>query len=156
VLYADETLLWRCALPRAGGWRTAQRVRLPLPPLSHSQSKRAERLTRRAWLRSHAWSRGTSGVWLSVLGAVQYGTSNVFSKSVPHCDAQELRPSIHQVMATCGTTDQEVVRVGDRRGLHRAPKLASPLEHWHGRLRFHRLPAHCGHHLNPIDPRSRG
>src|SRR5262249_32311306 len=28
LLYEDATGLWRCALPRAGGWRTAQRARL--------------------------------------------------------------------------------------------------------------------------------
>jgi hypothetical protein len=48
VLYADETILWRFAWPRAGWWRTAQRVRLPLRPLSHSQSTRDERLKRHA------------------------------------------------------------------------------------------------------------
>ena len=29
LLYEDETILWRFALPRAGWWRTAQRARLP-------------------------------------------------------------------------------------------------------------------------------
>jgi len=41
--------------------------------------------------------------------------------------------------------------VVDRRGIHRAHKLASTLEHWHGRFRFHMLPAHGGPHLNPIE-----
>jgi hypothetical protein len=39
LLYEDETILWRFALPRAGWWRTAQRVRLPTRPLSQSQIK---------------------------------------------------------------------------------------------------------------------
>ena len=93
----------------------------------------------------------TSGVLLSVIGAVQYGTSKVFSKIVPHFDAQELRQYIHQVMATFGKTEKEVVMVVDRSGIHRAHKLASTLAHWHGKFRFHMLPAHCGHHLNPIE-----
>ena len=42
-------------------------------------------------MRSRSWSRVTSGVLLSVIGAVQYGTSKVFYKIVPHFDAQELR-----------------------------------------------------------------
>jgi hypothetical protein len=84
VLYADETILWRFALPRAGWWHTAQRARLPIRPLSQSQSKREEALKRQAWLQYRSWSRVTSGVVLSVLGAVQYGTSKVFSKVVPH------------------------------------------------------------------------
>ena len=91
MLYEDETILWRFALPRAGWWRTAQRARLPIRPLSQSQIKREESLKRQAWVRSRSWSRVTSGVLRSVIGAVQYGTSKVFYKIVPHFDAQELR-----------------------------------------------------------------
>src|SRR5215470_12697831 len=90
VLYADETLLWRFALPRAGWWRTAQRARLSTRPLSPSQIKREESLKRQAWVRYRSWSRITSGVLLNVIGAVQYGTAQVFYKIVPHFDAQEL------------------------------------------------------------------
>jgi hypothetical protein len=89
LLYEDETILWRFALLRAGWWRTTQRARIPTRPLSHSQSKREEALKRHAWLRYRSWSRITSGVLLSVIGAVQYGTSKVFSKIVPHFEAQE-------------------------------------------------------------------
>jgi hypothetical protein len=70
LLYEDETILWRFALPRAGWWRTAQRVRLSTRPLSQSQIKRDESLKRQAWLRYRSWSRITSGVLLSVIGAV--------------------------------------------------------------------------------------
>jgi len=84
LLYEEEPGLWRFALPRAGWWRQAQRARLPTRPLRQSQSKRDERLKRYAWVRSRSWSRVTSGVWLSVIGAVPYGTSKVFSKIVPH------------------------------------------------------------------------
>ena len=82
MLYEDETILWRFALPRAGWWRTAQRPRLPTRPLSQSQIKRDESLKRQAWTRYRTWSRITSGVLLSVIGAVQYGTSKVFYKIV--------------------------------------------------------------------------
>ncbi len=122
MLYEDETILWRFALPRAGWWRTAQRVRLPIRPLSQSQIKREESRKRQAWLSSRSWSRVTSGVLLSVIGAVQ------FSK-----------------------TGKEVVMVVDRSGIHRAHKLDATLEHYHSKFRFHFLPAHCGHHLNPIE-----
>jgi hypothetical protein len=84
LLYEDETILWRFALPRAGWWRKAQRARLPTRPLSQSQIKREESLKRQAWLQYRSWSRITSGVLLSVIGAVQYGTSNVFYKVVCH------------------------------------------------------------------------
>jgi transposase len=151
VLYEDETILWRFALPRAGWWRKAHRTRLPIRPLSQSQIKRAESLKRQAWVQYRSWSRITSGVLLSVIGAVQYGTSKVFYKVVPHFDTEGFRQYIHQVMATFGKTDKEVVMVVDRSGIHRAHKLASTLEHWHGRFRLHLLPAHCGHHLNPIE-----
>ena len=76
MLYEDETILWRFALPRAGWWRKAQRARLATRPLTQSQIKRDESLKRQAWLRYRTWSRVTSGVLLSVIGAVQYGTSN--------------------------------------------------------------------------------
>src|SRR5499433_3615577 len=109
LLYEDETILWRFALPRLGWWRRAQRPRLPTRPLSPSQIKRDESLKRQAWVRHRSWSRVTSGVLLSVLGAVPYGTSKVFYKIVPHFDAQELRQYIHQVMATFSKTGKEVV-----------------------------------------------
>lgn len=47
-------------------------------------------------------------------------------------------------------TKKEVVMVVDRRGIHRAHKLGTTLDHSQGTLRFHCLPAHGGHHLNPI------
>jgi len=151
LLYEDETILWRFALPRAGWWRKAQRPRLPTRPLSQSQIKREASLKRQAWLQYRAWSRITSGVLLSVIGAVQYGTSKVFYKIIPHFDAQELRQYIHQVMATFSQTGKEVVMVVDRSGIHRAHKLDATLDHYHDKFRFHFLPAHCGHHLNPIE-----
>jgi transposase len=151
LLYEDETILWRFALPRLGWWRRAQRYRLPTRPLSHTQIKREEALKRQAWLQYRSWSRITSGVLLSVIGAVQYGTSKVFYKIVPHFDAQELRQYMHQVMATFRKTEKEVVMVVDRSGIHRAHKLDATLDHYHGKFRFHFLPAHCGHHLNPIE-----
>jgi hypothetical protein len=151
VLYEDATILWRFAMLRAGWWRKAQRARLPTRPLRQSQIKREEFLKRPTWGRHRSWSRVTSGVLLSVLGAVQYGTSKVLYKIVPHFDAQELRQYMHQVMATFSTIGKEVVMVVDRSGIHRAHKLDATLEHYHGTLRFHCLPAHCGHHLNPSE-----
>jgi transposase len=151
LLYEDETIVWRFALPRAGWWRKAQRARLPIRPLTQSQIKRDESLKRQAWGQYRSWSRITSGVLLSVIGAVQYGTSKVFYKIVPHFDTEGLRQYLHQVMALFGHTGKEVVMVADRSGIHRAHKLASTLTHWHEQLRLHLLPAHCGHYLNPIE-----
>ena len=82
LLY-EETILWRFALPRAGWWRKVQRARLLTRPLSQSQIKREEALKRQTWLRYRSWSHITSGVLLSVLGAVQYGTSKSSIKSSP-------------------------------------------------------------------------
>ena len=48
-------------------------------------------------------------------------------------------------------TGKEVVMVVDRSGIHQAHKLDATLDHYHETLRFHFLPAHCGHHLNPIE-----
>lgn len=147
----DETILWRFALPRRGWWRRAQRYRLPTRPLRQGQIKSQESLKRQAWVRHRSWSRITSGVLLNVIGAVQYGTARVLYKIAPHFDSHDLRQYLHQVMATFGTTDKEVVMVVDRSGMHRAHKLDATLEHYHGKLRFHFLPAHCSHHLNPIE-----
>ena len=151
MLYEDETVLWRFALPRAGWWRKAQRARLPTRPLSQSQIRRAESLKRQAWFRYRSWSRLTSGVLLRVMGAVQYGTSKVFSTIVPHFEPEGLRQDLHQVMALLRHTGKEGVMVADRSGIHRALKLASTLTHWHEQFRLHLLPAPCGHHLNPLE-----
>ena len=70
LLYEDETILWRFALPRAGWGRQAQRARRPTRPLSHSQIQAEASRTRQAWVRERSWSRVTSGVGLSVMGAV--------------------------------------------------------------------------------------
>jgi hypothetical protein len=156
LLYEDETVLWRCALPRRGWWRRAQRYRLPTRPLSPGQIKSQECLKRQAWKQYRTWSRITSGVLLNVIGAVQYGTSRVFYKIVPHFDAQEFRQYIHQVMSVFGHSGKDVVMVVDRSGIHRAGKLASTLEHYAGKFQLHLLPAHCGHHLNPIEGFWRG
>jgi hypothetical protein len=152
VLYEDEPILWRFALPRAGWWRsTTQRLRLPTRPLRQRQIKREASLKRQAWLRHRSGSRLTSGGVLRVLGAVQYGTAKVFYKLVPHVATEGLRPYLHQVMALCGHTGTEVVMVADRSGIHRAKKLASTLAHWHKQCRLHCLPAHCSHHRNPLE-----
>jgi transposase len=54
-------------------------------------------------------------------------------------------------MAVFRTTGTEVVMVVDRSGIHRAHKLDATLDHAHGTLRCHYLPAHGGHHLTPIE-----
>ena len=151
LLYQDETVLWRFALPRRGWWRRHQRYRLPTRPLSPGQINAQERLKRQTWQRYRSWSRITSGVLLDVIGAVQYGTSRVFYKLVPHFDAHEFRQYIHQVMHTFGATQKKVVMVVDRSGIHRARKLAPTLDHDKDKFELHFLPAHSGHHLNPIE-----
>src|SRR5262245_540666 len=152
LLYADETILWRCALPRAGWWHSkARRFRVPTRPLSPSQIRGEEALKRQAWGRYRSWSRVTHGVLLSVMGAVQYGTSKVFYKVVPQFDTEGFRQYIHQMMALFRPTGKEGVMVVDRSGIHRAHKLASTLTHWQARFRLHFLPPRCGHHLNPIE-----
>ena len=46
---------------------------------------------------------------------------------------------------------KKVVMVVDRSGMHRARTLASTLEHDKEKVALHCLPAHSGHHLNPIE-----
>ena len=98
ILYEDETVLWRFAVPRVGWWRRAQRARLSTHPWSYSHIKRDESLKRQAWTQHRARGRVTSGVLLSVIGAVQYGISKVFYKIVPHFDTEALRQYMHQIM----------------------------------------------------------
>src|SRR5215831_18068478 len=62
LLYEDETIVWRFALPRLGWWRRAQRYRLPTRPLSQSQIRREEARKRQAWVRYRSWSRRSRGV----------------------------------------------------------------------------------------------
>ena len=66
-------------------------------------------------------------------------------------DSRASADAAHQVMATFRKTEKEVVMVVDRSGIHRAHTIKTTLDHYHGKFRFHFLPAHCGHHLNPIE-----
>jgi len=59
--------------------------------MTQRQIKREESLKRQAWVRYRSWGRVTSGVLLSVIGAVQYGTSKVFYKVVPHFETEGFR-----------------------------------------------------------------
>ena len=124
---------------------------LPTRPLSQSQINAQERRKRQAWQQHRSWRRIPSGVLLEVIGTVQYGTSRVFSKIVPHFAANECRQYIHQVMRIFGATKKKVVMVVDRSGIHRARKLASTLDHYKDKCALHFFPAHSGHHLNPIE-----
>jgi hypothetical protein len=83
--------VWRFALPRAGWWRTARRARLPIRPLRQRQIKWEEARKRQAWGQYRSGSRSPSGGLLSVIGAVQYGTSRVIYKIVPHFDTAGFR-----------------------------------------------------------------
>jgi len=58
--------------PRSG---RPPKVSCELEQHLQSQIKRDECLKRQAWVRYRSWSRVTSSVLLSVLDAVQYGTS---------------------------------------------------------------------------------
>jgi hypothetical protein len=143
LLYADETILWRFALPRAGWWRTANRSRLTTGSLSRTQSKEHETRKRQPWQQHRSWSRVRAGVLLSVVGAVQYGTHKVFWKVVPHFATSECRQFIHQLMHTFGKYPEAppVVMAVDRSGIHRAMALQTTLAHSQGRFRFYLLPA---------------
>ena len=113
------------ALPCPGPAGGAGAARSPrdAPAEPEEQIKREESLKRQAWVQYRSWSRTTSGVLLSVIGAVQYGTSRVIYKIVPHFDTEGFRQYIHQVMALFHHTGKEVVMVADRSGIHRAHSL---------------------------------
>ena len=73
---------------------------VPWSVLSQGQIQHQESLKRQAWRHYRSWSRLTSGVLLSVIGAVQYGTSKVCYKIVPHFDAQ--RTYVRLTRLICG------------------------------------------------------
>ena len=52
---------------------------------------------------------------------MQYGTSRVIYKIVPHFDANDYRQYIHQVMSLYGSSGKKVVMVTDRSGHHLNP-----------------------------------
>jgi hypothetical protein len=54
-------------------------------------------------------------------------------------------------MTTFRTTGKEGVMIVERSGIPRAHKRDTTFDHYHGKLRFHFLPAHGGHHLHPIE-----
>jgi len=87
-------------------------------------------------------------VWLSVVGAVPYGTSKDFWKAAPHSTADDFRPFIHQIMAHVAKVQTPMVMVADRSGIHRAKALAPTLDHDQGQFRLELLPARAGHKLN--------
>jgi hypothetical protein len=62
LLYEDETIVWRFALPRLGWWRRAQRYRLPTRPLSQGQIKQQESHKRQTGVQYRSWSRITRGL----------------------------------------------------------------------------------------------
>jgi hypothetical protein len=41
--------------------------------------------------------------------------------------------------------------VANRRGIHRAHKLDATIEHYQRKFRLQLLPAHSGHHFNPME-----
>jgi hypothetical protein len=152
VLYEDAPILWRFALPRAGwGPGQAQRDRLPPRPLSRHHIRRAAPRKRQAWGRSRRWRRVPSGVWLSVLGAVHDGTAQVCSPVVPQLATEGWRPSSHPRMALLGHTGKNGVMVVARRGLHRAPQLASTRAHWRAQCRWPGFPAPGDHPRHPME-----
>jgi len=153
LLYEDETILWRFALPRAGWWRVATRQRLASGVLPQRQITQQEALKRQRWRQHRSWGRITTGVFLTVIGAVQYGTNKVFWKVVPHFDTYAFRQFIHQLMQTFHKVPSAppVVMVVDRSGIHRAKALQTTLHHYQERFRVHLLPARAGQHLNPIE-----
>jgi hypothetical protein len=151
LLYQDETVRWRFALPRRGWWRRRPRDRRPTRPLSPSPLNAPERLKRQAWHQHRRWSRIPSGVLLEVIGAVPYGPARVFSKIGPHCDAHAFRQYLHPVMRIVGATQTQGGMGVARSGIHRARTWASTLAPSQDKCEWHCLPAHSAHHLHPIE-----
>ena len=89
MLYEDETIVWRFALPRLGWWRRAQRYRLAHTPAEPGPVERPESHKRQTWGQYRSWSR-IAGACCSPASSARsdIGTSKIFYKIVPHFDAQ--------------------------------------------------------------------
>jgi predicted ATPase len=81
---ADESMLWRFALPRAGWWRKAPRDRLPTRRLTQRQLTGEERRTRQARL----WQRQGQRTATRDLLAPVYGW---FTEGFDTADLQEAK-----------------------------------------------------------------
>lgn len=126
MLYEDETLVWRFALPRWGWLAAYTALSAPYPP-SQSQPNQTRRSMQ---------TPGLEAVSHHVIGAVQYSTDCVLYKIVPHFDTQNFRQYLHQVMAIFSNTGKEIVIVADRSSIHRAHKLTATLDHYTNRFNY--------------------
>ena len=96
-----------CPAPAGGAKPSA----LASPPALESESDQTRRIPQAASVAPVARGAASpAGCCFSVIGAVQYGTSKVFYKIVPHFDTEALRQYIHQVMHIFSKTAKEVVR----------------------------------------------
>jgi transposase len=151
LLFEDETTVWRFALPRAGWWYKDQRFRVNDLRLPKIAVKNQEKKKRQEWCQYRSWSRVTCGVLLCVVGIVQYLTSKVLFKIVPHFDGKEFKQFLYQIIHCYKNENKKIVMILDLSWIHKAKTLKSFLALYQDKFEFYFLPAHSGHHLNVIE-----
>jgi putative transposase len=151
LLFEDETIVWRFALPRAGWWYKDKRYRINDLKDNRKNIKQQECEKRQQWKEHRSWSHITCGVLLCVIGTIQYLTSRALFKIVPHFDAKEFKQFLYQVMNYYAKENKMVIMIADRNWIHKAKLLRSFLALYLGKFDFYFLPPHSGHHLNVIE-----
>ena len=136
--------------PPNGTGALAQHLQLPPRPLRQRPIPRAASRQRPAWGPSRAGSRLTHGGGRRVIDAGHSGPAPGGAQRVPPGAPAGWRPERPHGRARWGHPGTAVVLGADRRSLHQAQTLASPLAHGHEPLRGPGLPAPWGHPLNPL------
>jgi hypothetical protein len=90
LLFEDEIIVWRVALPQAGWWRKAQRDRLPTRLLTQSQIKGEESRERQA----RRWQRQGQRTAARDLLAPVYGW---FTEGFDTADPQEAKALMEEL-----------------------------------------------------------
>jgi len=151
LLFEDETVLWRFALPRKGWWIKKVRKRIPDLKSTKNQIKKEEKEKRESWKKQRSWSVISKGVLLYVIACVHYLSSKMVFKIIPNLNVREFLQFLYQVEATFKEEKKKIVMVLDRSGIHKGKLVEKWLNKRKGAFEFYWLPPHSGHQLNPIE-----
>lgn len=151
LLYQDETIVWRFAIPRSGWWYKKERARIDELKENHSRIRKEEREKREAWKQYRRWDKIKSGVLLCIIGAVEYLTSKFLYKTVAHFDCTEFLMFLYQVLLHYKNTNKKIVMIVDNSGVHKANRVKALLEKRKDDIELYFLPPHSGHQLNAIE-----
>ena len=152
LLFEDETVMWRFALPRRGWFKREKRATIKTDKPKQSEIKKQESLKREQWKEHRKFSQISTGVLLYVIGAVCYSTNQVFSNVVASFDALGFKAFLERLMFRFKKEGKKVVVVVDNSKVHKARLVENFVEENKQWIELYFLPEHSGHLLNPIEP----